>query len=876
MTRRSLGELTVNIVAADASFVQGMDRVERKSERTARKVASDQRKAAAESEAAWKKATESMGTGGVSDRQYNAAMRGLSAQFTDIAVSLQGGQNPLTVLFQQGGQIKDMFGGVGPALKAVTSGIVGMINPVTVLGAAVAAMGYGWYAGAQESQKFLVALETTGYQAGTTVGQLNDMAASMDRLDGVTRGKAAEALALFATSAGVGSDRLERYTSTALAWEKATGESADKVAEKFKKIADDPVKGILEVNKQMGFLTSATFEQIKALQQAGKETDAARVAQDAYDTALATAAKNIQQNLGYVERGWNAVKGATLDALDAVKRFGREQGNASQLTDTLTRINDLQSKGVKLVNSAAEASSYAERDLFNLKQREIQLQKNIVAETNTAKAKEATRQQEQTLIDLSQEATKYADKRTQRALALKAAEEKYGAAAKTNAEAAKQYAAVIAGINEKYKDPKPAGGRSGKSDTEKQLEREIKAADQFMKMVEKRALKTEDLTEYEKLMNEMQISGIKLSDEQLGKLQAIGVRLDMSKDAERSRGDELFRNNTLFESQEKLLAKTAEYEAEIAAYGQGDKTNARLRERISLIQSQQTELRKMKRDQANALAGAKTDADMEQLRARYEDRLAITKEYQQKELDEFDKTQAKKRELDGNWLLGAHASIQTYIEKTQDSYAQARDATTSMMTTIEGAFVNLFTLGESSFKNFTATILKGIAQIAAQQAASGIASFLGSAISSLLGGVSGAGSSQYSLAGGGGGLGLKFGGFRAAGGPVAGGSLYRVNELGPELLSYGGGDYLMMGGSGGYVKPLGAATTEQRSGAGNVTIVNQTTGRIDKVEQRQLTREEVVLIIQEQTPGIMVNQTQNANSPFSRTMQSSFNTSRRR
>ena len=875
MTRRSLGELTVNIVAADASFVQGMDRVERKSERTARQIASAQKKAAAESEAAWKKATESMGTGGVSDRQYNAAMRGLSAQFTDIAVSLQGGQNPLTVLFQQGGQIKDMFGGIGPALKAVTSGIVGMINPVTVLGAAVAAMGYGWYAGAQESQKFLVALETTGYQAGATVGQLNDMAASMDRLDGVTRGKAAEALALFASSAGVGSDRLERYTSTALAWEEATGESADKVAEKFKKIADDPVKGILELNKQMGFLTSATFEQIKALQQAGKETDAVRVAQDAYDTALATAAKNIQQNLGYVERGWNAVKGATLDALDAVKRFGREQGNASQLTDTLTRINDLQSKGVKLVNSAAEASSYAERDLFNLKQREIQLQKNIVAETNSAKAKTAAQEQEKTLIDLSQEAAKYADKRTQRTLALRAAEEKYGAAAKTNAEAAKQYAAVIAGVNEKYKDPKVA--KTPKSDTEKQLDREIKAADQFMKMVEKRALKTEDLTEYEKLMNEMQISGIKLSDEQLGKLQAISVRLDMSKDAERSRGDELFRNNTLFEAQEKLLAKTAEYEAEIAAYGQGDKTNARLRERISLIQSQQTELRKMERDQANALAGAKTDADMEQLRARYEDRLAITKEYQQKELDEFDKTQAKKRELDGNWLLGAQASVQTYIEKTQDSYAQARDATTSMMSTIEGAFVNLFTLGESSFKNFTATILKGIAQIAAQQAASGIAGFFGSALTSLIGGglgslgSAGAGVSSSSILN----TGISFGGFRAAGGSVGAGSLYRVNELGPELLNMGGKDYLMMGGQGGYVKPLGAADTEKR-GAGNITVVNQTTGRVDKVEQRQLTRDDVVLIIQEQTPGVMVSQTQNANSAFSRTMQGSFNTTRRR
>ena len=37
---------------------------------------------------------------GLSDKQLVAAMRGVPAQFTDIFVSLQGGQNPLTVLLQ--------------------------------------------------------------------------------------------------------------------------------------------------------------------------------------------------------------------------------------------------------------------------------------------------------------------------------------------------------------------------------------------------------------------------------------------------------------------------------------------------------------------------------------------------------------------------------------------------------------------------------------------------------------------------------------------------------------------------------------------------------------------------------------------------------
>ena len=46
--------------------------------------------------------------------------------------------------------------------------------------------------------------------------------------------------------------------------------------------------------------------------------------------------------------------------------------------------------------------------------------------------------------------------------------------------------------------------------------------------------------------------------------------------------------------------------------------------------------------------------------------------------------------------------------------------------------------------------------------------------------------------------GQSFGG-RAAGGQVSAGGMYRVNENGPEMLSAGGKDYLMMGGNGGNV-----------------------------------------------------------------------------
>ena len=50
-------------------------------------------------------------------------------------------------------------------------------------------------------------------------------------------------------------------------------------------------------------------------------------------------------------------------------------------------------------------------------------------------------------------------------------------------------------------------------------------------------------------------------------------------------------------------------------------------------------------------------------------------------------------------------------------------------------------------------------------------------------------------------IGSLFGGGRAAGGAVNPGMFYRVNEAGPEMLSVGGRDYLMMGKAAGQVTP---------------------------------------------------------------------------
>jgi len=402
-----------------------------------------------QAEAAQKRLNQS-GESAMSDRARTAALRGVPAQFTDILVSLQGGQNPLTVLLQQGGQLKDMFGGAGEAAKALSGYVLGLVNPFTLAAAAAGALAYGYYSGAKEAHAFLVMLQQTGNQAGASTQQLVDMSAAMDDLAGITQAKAAEALLVFASASGVGVERLQRYTVTAIGWERATGQSIESVAKEFQKLGDDPVKAVLDLNKQMGFLTSTTFEQIKSLQEVGRETDAARVAQDAYESAIATATNTISANLGIVERAWISIRDVGAEVIDMLKSIGRQEGMHAVVDRLQKELADKEQQGPK--NDLPGVVGSWEKGKRALAERLENAKGMLGLVDSVGKAVKDAQDREKAQIDLSVEASKYYDKATQRRLALAAAEAKYGEASKTSAEAAKQYKMVIAGIEEKYKE----------------------------------------------------------------------------------------------------------------------------------------------------------------------------------------------------------------------------------------------------------------------------------------------------------------------------------------------------------------------------------------------------------------------------------------
>lgn len=131
---------------------------------------------------------------GMSAKQTAFAMRMLPAQMTDIVVGLSTGQSPFMVLMQQGGQLKDMFGGIGPAIKGVGSYVLGLINPFTLAAAAVGVLGLAYYKGSQEQDEFNKSLILTGNQLGTTSGQLGDLAQRAGNAADSTTGAAAAVL----------------------------------------------------------------------------------------------------------------------------------------------------------------------------------------------------------------------------------------------------------------------------------------------------------------------------------------------------------------------------------------------------------------------------------------------------------------------------------------------------------------------------------------------------------------------------------------------------------------------------------------------------------------------------------------------------------
>lgn len=301
---------------------------------------------------------QSVATGklGVSAGQTAAALRQLPAQFTDIFTSLASGQAPLTVFLQQGGQIKDSFGGIGPALRETAKAALGLINPFTVAAGAVGLIALAYKAGADESDRFARTLILSGNAIGTTSDALGTAAAKLATF-GTTQGKAADVLDAFVNTGKVGSAVLERFTAAAIGLERAGGPAVEKTVAAFASLGDEPYKASVKLNESTNFLTASVLRQIKTLEDQGKATEASRVAQNAYASAIEQRAPELEARLGLVEKAWRGIGDAAKAAWDGIKNIGRDNTLQQQLADIERAIDAVEKARQRASNSAPALGS---------------------------------------------------------------------------------------------------------------------------------------------------------------------------------------------------------------------------------------------------------------------------------------------------------------------------------------------------------------------------------------------------------------------------------------------------------------------------------------------------------------------------------------
>ena len=337
--------------------------------------------------------------------QYNNAMRMAPAQFTDIVTQLAGGQNPFMIAIQQGGQLRDSFGGFGNMMKGMLSFISPLKLGIAGVAGGVGALAYAMYQGAEESRAYEKALILTGNQAGTTAGQLQQVAAEVGSATGGYT-EAREAVIALASSGKVGAEDFSQFAQSIVLQSQATGQSVDDLAAKYVEIAKDPLKAVVELSGVYRTLTADVYAQVKALKDQGREQEAVTLVMKKYSDESAAMAERVSENLGWIERSWNGVTKSAAAAWDIMKDIGRQSSDEQKIEGLDKWIRDYESRGQRSKGAFGYDGNTV---LESLRRRKSLLEQQIAGEKELAAGEAAKKQREKESISAMEYSAKLAD-----------------------------------------------------------------------------------------------------------------------------------------------------------------------------------------------------------------------------------------------------------------------------------------------------------------------------------------------------------------------------------------------------------------------------------------------------------------------------------
>ncbi|HDN6462070.1 TPA: phage tail tape measure protein [Salmonella enterica subsp. enterica serovar Dublin] len=586
---------------------------------------------------------------------------------------------------------------------------------ITGIAAAVYGLGKAYLEGQKESEEFNKQLILTGSYAGKTTGQLNEMAKSLAG-NGVTQHDAAGVLAQVVGSGAFTGPAVDMVSRTAARMQQAVGQSVDETVRQFKRLLDDPVNAAKELDKTIHFLTATQLEQIRVLGEQGRTADAAKIAMSAYSEEMNKRMTDVHDNLGWVERAWNSLGDAAKWAWDRMLDIGREDS----LDEKIAKLQEKIKNGGQRLGKAFIPVTQQDRDNLAALQEE-KFQKNL----KDAKDKAERNYQETQKLRNKENAALDRENETE---AMRHAREINRINAMQYADASKRNGAIER-ENERHKKAMERQTKKPKAYHNDEASRLLLQYSQQQAQVEgqiaaAKLSTTEKMTEAHKQLLAFQqriadLSGKKLTADEKSLLAhkdeiALALqKLDISQ-------QDLQHQNALNELKKKtvqLTSQLAEDEAKVrqqhalalATMGMGDEQRGRYEERLKIQQQYQDKLEQLKRD-----SRAKGTLDSEEYRQAEQ----ALQDSLDRRLAEWADYNAKVDASQGDWTQGASRALDNFLVQGRNVAGMTENVFANAFNGMADAVANFATTGKFNFRSLTVSILADLAKMEARIAAS--------------------------------------------------------------------------------------------------------------------------------------------------------------
>tara|TARA_R110000868_G_scaffold272773_2_gene532030 strand:- start:17410 stop:19863 length:2454 start_codon:yes stop_codon:yes gene_type:complete len=243
----------------------------------------------------------------------------LMYQTTDFFTQIASGQSVMIAAIQQGGQLKDTMGGLGPMFKMLatifTPFRIAMGGIATVLGV----VAFAAYKGREEFVRLRDDLILTGNFAGITQGKFELLAKGISGNMVASIGDAKNVLSQLVASGNFIGDTFSSVGNAILHFAKVSGLSSDEAAKRLIPSLNGTASGAKSLNDQYHFLTMAQYLQIEALERHGKKQEAIILTADALKKSLS----GTGVELGVLQKAWKFVGETASSAWAAMMNLGK-------------------------------------------------------------------------------------------------------------------------------------------------------------------------------------------------------------------------------------------------------------------------------------------------------------------------------------------------------------------------------------------------------------------------------------------------------------------------------------------------------------------------------------------------------------------------